>query len=235
MEIVIRYLKRYNCDYFIQYIGAYNYGNIIVDFSKGKEYFLFLAHYDSVEGSSGINDNATGVSVLIDLINRCAFANIEAKIVFTTLEEKNGLGCECFLRNNDISKIKGVINIDSCGWGDIIVVGNRKKDDVFKFIKKYDDVYMCGFLPYGDDAICEDYNIPTISISTMTMKEYKCFLDVYFTISNKLEASSDLVNEYKNLGLFQTMHNGTLDNEHCLNMKIIYKVTDVVERIIQSL
>ncbi len=76
-------LEKIGINYTIQECRWPKIRNIVVDFSPGvSRRVLFSVNYDAVIGSPGANDNASGVSVLLELCRRLRFSNTPLRIVF---------------------------------------------------------------------------------------------------------------------------------------------------------
>jgi hypothetical protein len=107
--------------------------NIIVEFGDGEKEVLGTAHYDVVKGSPGANDNASGVSVLLDVCTRLKThqPKNKIKIVFFDSEEawlKFGsfrigcLGSWSYIKRHRLANITGVYNLDMCGAGNMVLI-----------------------------------------------------------------------------------------------------------------
>ncbi len=105
--------------------------NLIASFGKGPEEVLVTAHYDSVPGSPGANDNASGVAVLLQLC--LSLQGIESnrtiKIIFFDGEESRfrigpvgwGLwGSSAYVRDFGTKSIRAQYNLEWCGEGDCV-------------------------------------------------------------------------------------------------------------------
>lgn len=111
--------------------------NIIVDFSGGynEKHLLFSAHYDTVEGSPGANDNASGVAVLLGLCRLLKNLQVPVKAVFFDREEtwlrtpflKLGLlGSLYYVWKSDLRMTSAVFNLEFCGQGDFLAIWSVK-------------------------------------------------------------------------------------------------------------
>ncbi len=97
--------------------------NIIVEIpGKSKEVVMFGAHYDSVETGPGINDNATGVAILLQLANISGKADIQPektiRIAFWDGEEAGVLGSAYYVKHlpePEKGKIADYVNVDMAG------------------------------------------------------------------------------------------------------------------------
>lgn len=100
--------------------------NIIVEIpGKSSDVIMFGAHYDSVEMGPGINDNATGVAILLEMALAAKKTNIQPektiRIAFWDAEELGVLGSPAYIKNlsePEKKKISSYINIDMVGTKD---------------------------------------------------------------------------------------------------------------------
>ena len=135
---------------------------------------LFCAHYDAVAGSSGANDNAASVCILIDLAKELRERQIPAHFAFFDAEECKQAGSRLYVSSMDKSLISGVVNLDLCGYGDTLVVygkGHEKKAPVRAFcqkeiLEKY-NVQIMRYLPKSDDASFSGSRLPVLSMSVV--------------------------------------------------------------------
>lgn len=102
--------------------------NIILSFGEGEKEILATAHYDCAPGSPGANDNASGVSVLLELAGRLRGykPKNKIKIVFFDDEEPEGLtwnvGSSAYIKAHGIKNLLGVYNLELVGNGDVIAI-----------------------------------------------------------------------------------------------------------------
>ena len=101
-------------------------GNIIVINEGRKDAVIFCAHYDTVPGSPGADDNASGVAVLLGLTIP---ESPEHTIVlaFFTGEEIGMIGSRYYADHLD-RKVSGVICVDTVGVGDSIHISSLKEN-----------------------------------------------------------------------------------------------------------
>ena len=102
--------------------GSSGLVNIITEEPEKKPYALVCAHYDTVFGTKGAHDNASGVAVALELAKK----NIPCRFAFFDGEELNKAGSYAFvteLKKNGILKdISFVLEIDAVGAGDEIAL-----------------------------------------------------------------------------------------------------------------
>ncbi|MES3630808.1 MAG: M28 family peptidase [Longimonas sp.] len=82
--------------------------------------YIYSAHFDSVLGSPGADDNSTGTAVLLEMARVLADKELPATIIFASLtaEEAGLLGAREFVRRADEEglQVAGVVNNDMMGW-----------------------------------------------------------------------------------------------------------------------
>lgn len=161
--------------------------NIIIkskDFDSTKKTLYLSAHYDTTKRTTGVYDNATGVSALIEIArNLKSYKNNEFNIVYTVFsaEEYFKIGSRYYLSqlsDSEKGNIIGAINIDMIGYkgfeytgwptvGDIEIIlmpdtTNNPLKDSFNsmFNNKYNINYEMGGM--SDDISFAKLGIPTI-------------------------------------------------------------------------
>ncbi|QIO05542.1 M20/M25/M40 family metallo-hydrolase [Acinetobacter shaoyimingii] len=123
--------------------------NIIVEIPGQSEDKIVLmgAHYDSVKSGPGINDNASGVAVLIELMNQIHQNKIQPKhtlhLAFWDSEEVGIAGSQDYVKNlksEQLKKIKAYINLDMVGTKnpDILIADgdHSSVDEMEKMLKE---------------------------------------------------------------------------------------------------
>lgn len=101
--------------------------NIIAN-KKGEtaDTIVICAHYDSILGSTGANDNGSGVVALLEVAERLTRQETKHSLRFILFdaEEWNKLGAYTYVahlkRIGGIENIKAVVNIDTVGAGDFV-------------------------------------------------------------------------------------------------------------------
>lgn len=143
----IDYLKlsiesTFDSDYESQNVWA------VVEGTKYKDScFVFVSHYDHLGKVGnvyfpGANDNASGVSVLLDLAGYYAKNPAEYSVVFifVTGEETGLLGSSFAAMNPlvDLTKIKFLFNLDMCGTGStgVAVINGKKEKRAGELLQK---------------------------------------------------------------------------------------------------
>ena len=172
----------------IQKCGWLRVKNLVVDFSPERTAsLLFTAHYDSVAGSPGANDNASGVSVLLGLCRELKNQAVPVRIVFFDREEAwfrtpivrfGLLGSICYVCKVELRKEAEIYNLEFCGQGDVLAIWPVKKSDASsKTITNIEEAgrrvsiplvrgYVPGFLMSSDHL---PFRVKGIDAVTMSM------------------------------------------------------------------
>ncbi|MEO8610175.1 MAG: M28 family peptidase [Chloroflexota bacterium] len=206
---------------FIHYrdkVGKYWPENIVVSFRReGQPHYVLGAHYDSVPGSTGANDNGAAVCILLEMIE--AFLSvppaISLDIVFFDLEEIGVAGGNlAYIEHVGIPNIFGMINLDICGVGDTILAAlgidaqsGVLQDALAATVQsgKY-AIQLADRMPQGDDRIFEGRGIPTITACIIPAED--------------IEPLAILVHAMEDIGkppdpmpsILQTFHGGSRDS-----------------------
>lgn len=144
--------------------------------TKNSEVYVVLgAHFDSVKGSPGANDNATGVAAALSIasiLTELETRNVHFLIVFFDQEEDDSPGSKAFARRviNDGLQIHSMHNIDMIGWdGDrdrtveldvltkeleLIYFAAAKRQDIEVTKVLYNSSDHQSFRDFGVDAVC---------------------------------------------------------------------------------
>lgn len=98
--------------------------NIIVDAGnlKTKKHIILSAHFDVVSGSPGANDDASGIAILIDVIEklRRMKLKIRVRILFFDDEEIGRLGSISYIKGHGLKDLLAVYHLELCGYGNSI-------------------------------------------------------------------------------------------------------------------
>jgi len=216
-EVVLRILQKLDCSFTIQReeINGHHPQNIILQFGQGTPRLVIGAHYDSVLGSTGANDNSSGVAILLDLARTlCAESQLAPlDIVFFDLEEKEWLGSRSYLKRISPSDIRAYIKLDICGVGDTIVIAprvNLERGFLQKIITAilHDSTYpiqLMEWLPPGDETSFKQVGIPYITVGVVPSDDIEL-----------MEASLFAMQQHKQPtempSVAETIHNGPRDS-----------------------
>lgn len=142
-EIAVRVKATFRKDFESRNIGCFIEGS-----GRTDSMVVFSAHYDHLGGLGsktffpGANDNASGVSLVLDLLRFYSKNPPRYRTVFLFFagEEAGLVGSKFFVENRsaDLSKIKFLINLDLLGTGDdgIMVVNGAVHEKAFATLKR---------------------------------------------------------------------------------------------------
>ena len=210
--------------------------NVVVSFNPSNKRLVIGAHWDADEGSDGANDNASGCSVLLHVIESVLAAQSFDKsvdFVFFGEEEKGGVGASRYLEAVGKETVSAMINADVCGFGDRVFLHDKGNVSSPFFgglmdealLKKH-NILLPGFLPQGDDCIFEWSGIPSVSICTAEGNA----LGVFSEIGRKLAAEEPITEmdqeALMNLDVVKTMHGGAFDSISYLSGDAVKMVAD---------
>ena len=113
-----------------RFIKGLKIQNIITK-NNCKNKIIICAHYDSILDSPGANDNASGVAALLELAERFK-DNKRLQFILFDAEEWNKSGSYAYVRNNQLKKIKAVINLDMIGAGNPYIICSKEFNPIVK-------------------------------------------------------------------------------------------------------
>ncbi len=214
------------------HVGEHDVENIIVSCNPSDKRLVIGAHYDSVDGSTGSNDNASGCSVLLHTIERLKRTEHSVDFVFFDREEYIDHGSEAYLSIVGKENISAMINLDMCGYGDKIVVSHKGNVDNGAFwgvmnkqtLSKH-AVTLVGFLPNGDDDRFDECAIPNISVCTLGQKDTEFFAYLGNLLKEGKQPTEDDQQRFLSLDVISTMHLGKNDNISSCNQLAVDKVS----------
>lgn len=210
--------------------------NIVVSFNPGDKRLVIGAHWDADEGSDGANDNASGCSVLLHVIEAVlsepAFGK-SVDFVFFGEEEKGGVGASRYIESVGKENISAMINADVCGFGDHVLLSDKGNlsNPLFcglmdeALLKKH-NVQLPGFLPQGDDCIFEWGGIPSVSICTAEGDAVAVFAEIGRKIATEQPITEADQEALMGLDVVKTMHGGDFDDISYLTGEAVKMVAD---------
>ncbi|MFL0195876.1 M28 family peptidase [Clostridium sp. WILCCON 0269] len=172
-----------------------------------KAIIIICAHYDCEENSVGANDNASGVSVVIETsrLLRNVSSDYELRFIFFGGEEIGFLGSRYYIKNlssNDKKNIKAVINIDSIAQKDgskpCIFTMSGKKNSATMLLKNIpkDMNLKKSIREFSDYTAFDEVGTPALCIGQVYDKKLKINgpQDVISTIDeSKLKLVADII------------------------------------------
>ncbi len=183
-KVILNTLKKLNVKFKWRELfqGPYGQGcNIITTFGQGEKQILVGAHYDVVAGSPGANDNGSGVSVALALVEKLKDAELKStvKVIFFDGEEQGLAGSRAYVSKHRNDKIFAYLNLDVCGTGDTIVFGpayggeaNPALQAVRRVVKEKNIPYAeSTLLPPSDNRSFQAAGIPNIAIAIVPRRD----------------------------------------------------------------
>ncbi len=221
-----------------QQSDAYWPENIVVSFGSGPAEYVIGAHYDSVRGSTGANDNGTGVCVLLALVENFLQTNpqIAVDCVFFDLEELGMIGSCAYLEQHSTNAFRGMINLDICGVGERIVVAPEQHTSDTTLDAALQSLEQSGRhplniierMPPGDNVAFERKEIPTVTLCTLPEEDIESLMDVALCI--QLGIPAGIVPS-----IMETMHNGPRDSVDVIQESPMQAIFDFVTDLVQQL
>lgn len=209
-----------------------NQDNGVINFifsSEGDNHnqnFLFAAHYDNYRGSLGANDNMAAVCILIDLCLELTSKNIHADFLLTDGEEDGHSGAEFYAGFHDLKEYSGIINLDLCGYGDVIVInGKIPKFTNREILKKY-NAEVVKYLPESDDIIFRKSHVPAISVSIVPKWDVQYLKALASFGEGFLGRPPEFYMILSEMEITQTFHNGPKDSPEFVDENAMKKVYD---------
>lgn len=101
-----------------------SYRNVIADAGADRKGSMIIlgAHFDSVEGSPGADDNASGVAILLEAARILSRLRLQSRILFCAfnLEELNMVGSTHFAKKLKAAgaKVKAMVSLEMVGFTD---------------------------------------------------------------------------------------------------------------------
>lgn len=144
------------------YVFSDQFGNVY--YRGRREKFarpaLFMAHYDTVPGTVGANDNASGVAAMLMLISAQAEEGIPADFLFTNREEPPYfaspiMGSYNFFRKHDPGYYQLVVNLDCVGFGR--VGGDLHRCGYSYLVESKDEALLRAFDSAGLERATDHY------------------------------------------------------------------------------
>lgn len=224
MQAIIEHLEALRIAYCLQEFEDGT--NIIVSMNPSDKTLVIGAHWDSVEGSTGANDNAAACSVLLKLIESLRNSEKSIDFVFFDKEENGHLGCMAYIDEKK-DCLDAMINLDACGFGDTISladkgnIGNRRFCNVMlEDTLNRHGVRTFFVLPDGDDVLFDQNKIDNISICTLSANDVLFFENLGTKLRmGEVPTPEDM--DTTKLEVVTTIHNGPDDTIDSVNQAAI--------------
>lgn len=230
---IVGALQNMGAKYYVQkgWAGLHRTQNIVVSCNPSNSRLVVGAHWDSVKGSTGANDNASGCSVLLHLIESLKDTKRSIDFVFFDREEVKGHGSETYLAKVGKQNISAMINLDMCGHGENIVVSDKGNKNNPLFVRALDtatinshQVTTVFYLPNGDDDRFDEAHIPNISVCTLGKSDLEFFQYIGQLLQEEKMPTEEDQKKFMNLDVISTMHLGANDNIAAVSQSAIDKV-----------
>lgn len=213
--------------------------NVIVRFQPhAAQRFVIGAHYDSVPGSTGANDNAAAVCVLLNLLNLYGLVppTLPLDIVFFDLEEVGSIGSQAYLEQVGAASVRAMINLEVCGVGDTILVGPRAHATTAPLGQAVQSVVqqpehrsqIVDQLPPGDDWTFEDAGIPNVAVSIAPAQDVPVLLDAVAAMRQRRQPR-------RMPAMMETIHNRSRDTLAVIEESAMQQVFQWIVAVIQQL
>jgi Iap family predicted aminopeptidase len=124
-----------------------------------NEVIVLCSHFDVVQGSHGFNDNASGVT---SLLNTLGVLPDNVEVVFTDEEEVGCSGSRYYIQELDTA-ISFAVNVDVVGLGGNVFADVGECNSLIDILP---DSCRSGHFPFCDSDIFRRAKIPTITFST---------------------------------------------------------------------
>jgi hypothetical protein len=217
-----------------EHTGKHQPENIVVSFHQALSRYVIGAHYDSVVGSTGANDNAAGVSILLKLAaHYCDLPPpIPLDIVFFDLEEVGMLGSRTYIDRVKAENILGAVNFDVCGVGDTVVVAPHHRAHSAPFTPALDHLKgrytLIEQMPPGDDVSFDTVGIPNLSVCALPFEEVDLLAEAGRAL-HQMDAPEALP------PILETMHNGPRDRVDVVTESAMEMVLNWAQELVHEL
>jgi aminopeptidase YwaD len=223
---------------FIHYremVRQYRPENIVVSFGDAPSRYVLSAHYDSIPGSTGANDNAASVCILLEMVRAYSTAppKVPLDIVFFDLEEMFMQGSQAYLARMKTEQIKGIINFDMCGVGDVILAsasceGALRNAVIVVENTNIHPLKMIPTLPPSDDMIFEHAGIPAVSVCVVPEHDVAVMIE-----SAPIIHQQGVPNALPTV--FDTMHNRQRDSIEVIEIEAMQKTLNFAFDLVKML
>jgi aminopeptidase YwaD len=212
--------------------------NVVVRLGDTGPRLVLGAHYDSMPGSTGANDNAASIAILLTFLRdyRRHPPKLPCEIVFFDLEERGNWGSRAYVRRFAAEPILAMINLDICGVGDTILVSPRKNAEewpmqaALRLVRQQQAVSfrIVEELPLGDQQSFEAVGIPNLSVSILPHDDVPVLLGAVPALRQLQRAETMPVTA-------ETIHNGPRDSITVIEEAAMQAVLEWIDAIVGAL
>lgn len=212
--------------------------NIIISFGNSVPRYVIGAHYDSVHGSTGANDNGTGVCILLALVEY--FLQYPPVFgldcVFFDLEEVGLVGSQTYVSQVIASTIEVMINLDICGFGDTIAAALSQSAQHTFLEQTLNAIYqseqhplrIIEQMPPGDDVSFDRAGIPTVSVCAIPECDIENLIDIARCIQLQIPPGAMPT-------IMETMHNSSRDTIEVVEVGTMQRVFEFTLDLVQQM
>ncbi|MDU5108710.1 M28 family peptidase, partial [Clostridium sp.] len=167
-------------------------------------------------------------------------ANMPIDLVFFDREEYEDRGSEQYIFSTGRENIYAMINIDTCGFGDMMLIGPEKNLGAMKEKKIISEglldkeyIEIIKRTPGSDDRSFESENIPNISIGVVPKGDVEIIQKlIKLELENKIPTKDLIPNPPEFMG---TVHNGDRDCIEIVEESSMKIVLDFIINILEEL
>ena len=206
--------------------------NYLINDETGALCPLFCAHYDAHPKSTGANDNAASLCILIDLARELHRRGIPADFAFLDGEESGHTGAK-MLQKHRPGRNSAVINLDMCGYGDTITVyahGSEKRAGARPFCDKKrlaaHNGQLVPYLPEGDDVCFSTRQQPVLSVAVMPRWDIQYLKAMAAQGSGLIGRTPEFAMMAGQMEVASTMHGGFRDQVKWIQSQAMQQVYD---------
>ncbi len=212
--------------------------NIMVRLGGDGPRLVIGAHYDSVPGSTGANDDAAGVAVLLGLLGMYLRERppVPVDIAFFDLEEVGLAGSRVYLERVGPDNILAMINLDVCGTGDTVLLGPRRHVEAGPLRSPIRTVVNGGAfrgeiierMPPGDDRAFEQAGVAAISVAMLPHDDVQVLRDALAALRQGQRPA-------QMPAIAETFHNGSRDSIDVIEERSMQTMLEWVLRVVRQL
>ena len=233
-------LREMDCPFllFREHLADLRPENIVIRFQeKAPQRVVMGAHYDSVAGSTGANDNGAGVCVLLAWLRSALHhpPRFPLDVVFFDLEERGQIGSRAYLERFASADVLAMINLDICGVGDTLLLApslELKQSELGQSLLVANPLglrssRLVEALPPSDDLPFAYRGVPTLSMSMLPSDEID-LLEEAVTAWGQGQVPAMMPK------VAETFHNGCRDGIEAIDVSAMQTVLYGLESILKQ-
>lgn len=203
------------------------------DSAGARQPYLFCAHYDAFPGSTGANDNAASLCILIDLYQVLKENRIPAFFAFFDGEESGFTGSTLYKDCMEKGDPQAAVCLDLCGYGDTIVLCAKGAEKSRRFLPFCGDricrqhgAQIVRYLPDSDDAVLRKAHVKTLAVSVVPRWDVSYLKSLGAMGSGLLGRSPEFKMIVSSMEVCTTMHGAYRDKVETVQEAAVQKVLD---------